>query len=371
MASKTRQGGHRTSRSGPRTRDLTARDDTPPIAFQEENGVLSLRNRELFRPGKEGFCRRLAEAAVRQEHVRSVRISLASGTCRFNFEPGQVDQAGMAARFKQAVQSAIDTSGQNGRPDDRDAGWAELVMFSTGEGRSAWEVVSEQPGGIRLRNRLLRRDGSLARRIARTVDGLPGINASHATFWSHELDIHFDPTLSHEDAVIGAAEEVMRRILRPEPAEPVPADAEDAAVAGGVKRLWYLAMAGGSFGMTLVGFLVPGVPTVPFLLATSYYLARSSPTLNRLLLRSWFFGPILQDYETYGGLRPISRFKLIGLTLTLGLVMLVLIGPPFVVLVIMVGVTTASLYLIMRIPGIPRRVRGRGRPQRAIEAAPA
>ena len=35
--------------------------------------------------------------------------------------------------------------------------------------------------------------------------------------------------------------------------------------------------------MTLVGLVVPGIPTVPFLLATSFYLARSSPSMNERL----------------------------------------------------------------------------------------
>ena len=87
-------------------------------------------------------------------------------------------------------------------------------------------------------------------------------------------------------------------------------------------------MAGGSFVLTLVGLIVPGIPTVPFLLATSYYLVRSSPRLSRLLSRSWFFGPILTDLSKRGGLRPINKIKLIGLTLVLGTVTLVLIGPP-------------------------------------------
>ena len=38
--------------------------------------------------------------------------------------------------------------------------------------------------------------------------------------------------------------------------------------------------------MTFVGLVVPGIPTVPFLLASSYYLARSSRTLHKRLLES-------------------------------------------------------------------------------------
>lgn len=45
----------------------------------------------------------------------------------------------------------------------------------------------------------------------------------------------------------------------------------------GPKRLLYLAAGAGSSVMTVVGVLVPGIPTVPFLLSSSYFLARSSP----------------------------------------------------------------------------------------------
>ena len=76
--------------------------------------------------------------------------------------------------------------------------------------------------------------------------------------------------------------------------------------------------------MTLVGLVVPGVPTVPFLLATSYYLARSSPRLNERLRRTAFFGPILQEWEGHAALGLASKGKLIGLTATIVVVTVVL-----------------------------------------------
>ena len=50
-----------------------------------------------------------------------------------------------------------------------------------------------------------------------------------------------------------------------------------AELASGPRRFRYLALAAGSFAMTVVGLIVPGIPTVPFLLATSYYLAARHP----------------------------------------------------------------------------------------------
>ena len=46
------------------------------------------------------------------------------------------------------------------------------------------------------------------------------------------------------------------------------------------RRLVNLAAAGGCFVMSIVGVITPGIPTVPFVLATGYFLARSSPALH-------------------------------------------------------------------------------------------
>ena len=42
------------------------------------------------------------------------------------------------------------------------------------------------------------------------------------------------------------------------------------ATATRVRCLMYMALAGGAFSITLVGLVVPGIPTVPILLATSF-----------------------------------------------------------------------------------------------------
>ena len=74
-------------------------------------------------------------------------------------------------------------------------------------------------------------------------------------------------------------------------------------VAAGVKRVVFLFLAGVTFVLGVLGAVLPGLPTTPFLLLTSYFLMRSSPRLNAALLRSRFFGPILTDWQIYGGVR--------------------------------------------------------------------
>ncbi len=122
----------------------------------------------------------------------------------------------------------------------------------------------------------------------------------------------------------------------------------------------YLALAGGSFAMTLVGLVVPGIPTVPFLLTTSYYLARSSRRLDERLRRTPLFGPILVEWERRQGLSRASKLKLAGLTLTIVVVTVALTPISPVALLVIVLVSLLSIYGIARLPGLPEDARETG-----------
>jgi uncharacterized protein len=83
----------------------------------------------------------------------------------------------------------------------------------------------------------------------------------------------------------------------------------------GAKRFVFMALAGLFFVLGALGAVLPVLPTTPFLLLTSYFLARSSPRLNRWLLGSRFFGPILRDWQQLGGVRPDVKVKAIMIVL--------------------------------------------------------
>ncbi len=336
------------------------------VSISEQDGLLVVRNPDLFRPGHETFCRRLADAAVAREGVRAVHVCLASGTCRLEFAAGRVSAAEMAARFAESVREAI-AAGKGETAPARGHPWTALTLFPAGDVTSRWETVREGPGVLRLRNPILREDSGLARRVAREFSGPPGLDSCRATFWGRDLEVRFDPDSTSGAALVSAAEGAYRRTLRPALDESTAQDPGTPVVASGLRRVWYMVLAGGSFALTVVGLVVPGIPTVPFLLATSYYLVRSSPALNRRLLRSRFFGPILADLEGSGGLRRINKIKLIGLTVVVSVVTLVVVGPPLVLVVVMFAVASGSVYAITRFPGVPSRLR-RSRESEAIPA---
>lgn len=71
----------------------------------------------------------------------------------------------------------------------------------------------------------------------------------------------------------------------------------------------YLSGAAATFGLAILGAVLPGLPTTPFLLLTSYCLVRTSPTLHRRLLASPVFGTLLRDWQKHRGVRPGVKTK--------------------------------------------------------------
>lgn len=61
---------------------------------------------------------------------------------------------------------------------------------------------------------------------------------------------------------------------------------------------WALAYAALALG--LVGIVVPGLPTVPFVLLSAYAAARGSARLHARLLADRRFGPMIRDWQAQG-----------------------------------------------------------------------
>ena len=124
-------------------------------------------------------------------------------------------------------------------------------------------------------------------------------------------------------------------------------------VTSGLARAALLALAAGGFGMSVVGAIVPGIPTVPFVLLTSYFLVRSSPPLNDRLLRSRLFGPLLHDWQRYGGMRPgVKWIATISTLLVLFTSVLAFEVSGLLVLVVLV-LAAVGIYWIWRLPQVP------------------
>lgn len=57
-----------------------------------------------------------------------------------------------------------------------------------------------------------------------------------------------------------------------------------------------------ALALGLLGVLLPGLPTTPFVLVAAACFAKASPTLHGHLVRNRFLGPMIRDWERHRSL---------------------------------------------------------------------
>lgn len=71
----------------------------------------------------------------------------------------------------------------------------------------------------------------------------------------------------------------------------------------GFRGIVYWAMAGFFFVLAMVGVVLPGIPTTPFLILMCYFLVRVSPSLHAKAMAWPVVGGPLRDWRDQGGVR--------------------------------------------------------------------
>lgn len=79
-----------------------------------------------------------------------------------------------------------------------------------------------------------------------------------------------------------------------------------------MKKTIYITLGLLAVGLGVLGVVVPGLPTTPFLLLASWLFVRSSPRLQEWLLRSWM-GRYVRGYQRRGGMTRPQKAGAIGM----------------------------------------------------------
>jgi len=117
----------------------------------------------------------------------------------------------------------------------------------------------------------------------------------------------------------------------------------------------FLYVAGGwlCIGLAVLGAVLPLVPTTPFLLLASWCFFRGSPRIHAWLHRSKWFGPTLDDWGHYHGIRRSMKYRtfvMIGVVVAASLVLSSLPGwLQYGVL----GLVAIGLYVVWTVPTLP------------------
>lgn len=109
-------------------------------------------------------------------------------------------------------------------------------------------------------------------------------------------------------------------------------------------------MASSALGWGLWGVVVPGLPTTPLLLATSWLFYRSSPHLREWLLGSRL-GVYIRDYERRGGMRRGTKIFVVGFMCAMVACSIIFfIHNPLVDWIVGIAGAVGSLVVIFKVP---------------------
>lgn len=98
----------------------------------------------------------------------------------------------------------------------------------------------------------------------------------------------------------------------PSPPDPGVAAEPQAPPRGRMRWAWWL-LAYASLGLGIVGIVVPGLPTVPFVLLSAYAAARGSQRLHARLLAHRQFGPMIRDWQAHGAVGRRAKWLAVSM----------------------------------------------------------
>ena len=275
-SSKGRRGRHANGRGEDRG---AAR---PAVEFDEEARTIRVCDARLINGGQRAFCQRLLESAARRPGMGKAEVDLTAACCRIEFAGKSKSSQKMAEFFADCVQEAAAGFSEDGHSPwgGKGPSWIKLTAYPLASDVSLWETMDAGSDRMKLRHRLPYDDERQLPLLSEAISRLEGVERRQSNSRSRSLTVDFRHCKHELNGFLDRAERSFEKLLEQRAKTETTLDrggTREAAgsiveVAKGPKRLLYLALAGGSFMMTLVGLIVPGIPTVPFLLATSYFL---------------------------------------------------------------------------------------------------
>ncbi len=118
----------------------------------------------------------------------------------------------------------------------------------------------------------------------------------------------------------------------------------------GVRQAVDWSLAGLFFSLAMVGVVLPGIPTTPFLLLMCHFLLRVSPSLHAKAMAWPIVGGPLRDWHQQRGIRRGVRVTACTMVLLLVGATLLFSTLPLIVKAVVVAAAGYGLYIISRLP---------------------
>ncbi len=120
-----------------------------------------------------------------------------------------------------------------------------------------------------------------------------------------------------------------------------------------IRSLLYVAGGWACLALAVVGAILPLVPTTPFVILASFCFYRGSPRIHAWLHRSKWFGPTLDDWHHYHGIRRGLKHRAILMVLAVVGTSLLYNSLPWYLQYVAMALVAGGLYTIWTVPTLP------------------
>lgn len=125
---------------------------------------------------------------------------------------------------------------------------------------------------------------------------------------------------------------------------------DSAKPVGRVRQMVYWTLAGFFFSLAMIGVVLPGIPTTPFLLLMCHFLIRVSPALHARAMAWPVVGGPLRDWHDQHGVRTSVRITACTMVLLLVSATLVFGSLPMIVKMVIVCAAIYGISVVIRLP---------------------
>jgi uncharacterized membrane protein YbaN (DUF454 family) len=120
-----------------------------------------------------------------------------------------------------------------------------------------------------------------------------------------------------------------------------------------IRSLLYVVGGWACLMLAVVGAVLPLLPTTPFILLASWCFYRGSPRIHAWLYRSSWFGPTLDDWHHYHGIRRSLKYRAILMVLAVVTATLFYNALPWYLQYLTIALVAYGLYTIWTVPTLP------------------
>lgn len=320
------------------------------IEWVENLGLFILRDTNVIQRVNRRFCGRVVDVLARSRKVRLAHVHLENHELVVQFADPRTERAEAARILGEAVRLASMPVNAESIDSSRAARrWSGFTAFASETGPvTSWRSREVGQNRLRLDGELLERPETTSQELLGLI---PSLKSVHRRWLGRGVTVKFDPDQTRPLELIGAID----TICRIESVSLLPdIDENPLASLSLTRRVWHLGLAVASMGGAIVGLVLPGIPTVPFVLLTSYHLAKGSDRMHRIFLRMPLFGSLAHDWSDGRYIRLEN--KIILICITSGIVGVTLMFTPVSLGVLtMVGVVySVTTISILTTPGQPQ-----------------